>query len=380
MFHKEFNPKGLRRVCQVTLVGLLIVVCSVGLVACGDNTPQPGTGGVVTTTAATVATTVTTTTSATTPAATTSGATTKAASNPLVRFSATTLKVGDKLGITGSGYPAGVKLRVSLKYPDSNQFGSFATPTTDAAGNFTTQATLDNYDNGKPLDAGKVFVIVGTPDSTTAASAAITLVAAQPVPAYNPVVKASQTTVKRGQEIVLSGSGFPANIDLGVNGGVQNPANDYGMVKTDAAGNFSLKLTVGTKNVSDGLYFIFASTADFKWQNKVQLDILPANPATTVASAYNPVVKASQTTVKRSQEIVLTGSGFPATTDLSVRGGVQNPGNDYGMVKTDEMGNFSMKLTIPVENVYDGLYFIYASTTDFKRQNKVQLNILPTAS
>lgn len=42
--------------------------------------------------------------------------------------------------------------------------------------------------------------------------------------------------VKIGESLVVSGSGYPANLTLEVVGGEQNPNERYGPVKTDAQG------------------------------------------------------------------------------------------------------------------------------------------------
>lgn len=288
--------------------------------------------------------------------------------NPVIRFSTTSVNIGGSMTVSGSGFPAGAKLAVSLVLPEIGPVGPYASPAVDDKGNFSATVVFEAYPGGKELVPGKVTLKVNTQDGQISASAPLTLVA--PPADYNPLVIASLVKVQLGQEITLNGSGFPANLSLEVVGGVQNPNENYGTVKTDAQGKFSLKVTLPTKTgIKPGLYFIYVSSADFKFQAKAQFDVQPA--------AYAPVLNSSLLQVKLGQEITLTGSGFPASMTLSVGGGVQNLNEDYGSPKTDAQGNFSLKVKVPADNrIALGQYFIYASSADFKYQAKVELKIV----
>lgn len=395
---KDVNRKS-RLTTKIMLLGLAALMLGLLLVACGENPVSGVPGASTTATAAPTSTTGQPTTAVSTtnqpattipastsvPAATATPVSTTApvptatqepqptpvptqeqpAYNPVIRFSAATLKIGDTLTVTGNGYPGKVRLDILLSVPNVGLFGPYANPVADANGNFTATVKLASYPDGAPLPEGRIVIKVSTADGRYGASAPVTLIAPQPV--YNPVLGAApQTKVKLGGDLTLNGSGYPANLTLKVVGGVQNPNEQYGYVKTDANGRFSLAIKLPKTGIVPGLYFIYASSEDYKYQAKVQLDVQPA---------ASPALEVSSVQVKPGQELTLSGSGYPPYLELEVNGGVQNPNEQYGNVKTDAQGSFQLKVKLPAQGLTPGIYFIYASSTDFVYQAHAQLTI-----
>lgn len=285
---------------KIFLLGLATVMLGLLLVGCGESQVTTGPGASTTATAApTTGQPAPTTTNAPaptsgtvtpvsttapvptatrqpqpTPARTTQPAATRSvpASNPVIRFSAATLNVGDSLTVSGSGFPAKASLAIMLSVPDVGLYGPYANPVTDADGAFTATVKLAVFPNGKPLPAGRIVLKVSTSDAKYGASAPVTLTVPQAV--YKPALDAApQTKVKLGGNLTLNGSGYPANLTLQVVGGVQNPNDQYGSVKTDAQGRFSLAVRLPTTGIVPGLYFIYASSADFVYQANVALTL-----------------------------------------------------------------------------------------------------------
>lgn len=179
---------------------MLVLVWAGLLAACGETTPVSQNGlGAATATAATTSTATTIPASATptqaiatvtpttqrpatvTPAAATpitthpATATATAEVKPVIRFSAVSIKVGETMTVSGSGYPANTKLNIALTKNNSSPFGSYATPTTDAKGSFSTPVKFDGYDHAKALDPGEYRVLVSVAGGGPAASAPLTL-------------------------------------------------------------------------------------------------------------------------------------------------------------------------------------------------------------
>lgn len=115
---------------------------------------------------------------------------------PIIWFSASTLKPGDTLTVSGNGYPPNTELNVALGLNSAAPLGSYAKPKTDDKGRFSAQLKLDKDISGSPLTPGRLVVAVSTPDQKIAAGAPVTLVDATK-PTATPL--ANKTTVAQGQ-------------------------------------------------------------------------------------------------------------------------------------------------------------------------------------
>jgi hypothetical protein len=76
------------------------------------------------------------------------------------------------------------------------------------------------------------------------------------------------------------------------------------------------------------------------------------------------VLKASTLQVKIGGQVTLTGSGYPARTEIEVNGGVQNPALKYGKIKTDSQGKFSFTINLDVVSYLPGPFTFEAGTPD----------------
>lgn len=373
-----------RLTAQFLLFALLALTVAAMLTACGDPVSPAAPAGPVSTSAVTVAPSITAQITPTripdtaTPVISKPPATATPGSNqgsptynPVIQFSASNIKMGDSLTVSGSGYPAKAKLNVILTTSGLDAGTVAGTVITDGNGGFSTKIAVNLSEKQVALNNGRVVVAVATQDKAVAASAPVTVKVNDPV--LTPDLQASATSVKAGSEVTLSGANYPANTALQIVGGVQNPNDNYGAVTTNAQGKFSKTVTI-PQNTIAGIYFIYASTGDFQHQAKVAFTILAAAPQPAPELHFAGIVGPGAT-IKIGSQVTISGSGYPANAELVMNGGVQNPVADFGTVKTDAQGRFTKVLTLDQSGLTPGLFFIYASTPDFQHQAKLTLTL-----
>ncbi|HEX2915288.1 MAG TPA: L,D-transpeptidase [Chloroflexia bacterium] len=112
---------------------------------------------------------------------------------PVIWFSASSLKAGDTLVVSGSGYPPDTKLVISLGSNGEAPTGSYAIPTTDKDGKFSAKVKLDVQDGGA-IQPGQVVVAVSTEDKSLAAGARVTLQDVPLTPTQAPTATPGPTT------------------------------------------------------------------------------------------------------------------------------------------------------------------------------------------
>ena len=156
--------------------------------------------------------------------------------NPTLSVSTQTVTIGDSFTLIGSGFPANSHLK--LMGGTQNPGLLFTTLTADGQGSFTFPFSVSKLPNGDNYQAGLFTFMVATQDLSISRAVTITLVA----PAA--VVAASKETVKIGDSFTLTGSGFLANAQLKLMGGVQNPGLFFTTIKTDGQGKFSFPISV----------------------------------------------------------------------------------------------------------------------------------------
>jgi hypothetical protein len=179
-----------------------------------------------------------------------------------------------------------------------------------------------------------------TPAPTTAKPTTAAPTTAKPTtPAqFNPGIRAATPSAKVGSKVEIMGGGFPATTKLVITVAYPNGAPiQLGQPTTDAKGLLLTTITLAydhAKALEPGVVTLRAVTTDGKYSatNKLTL-VAPgeSNPVLTL-NPVNPVI---------GQELTISGTGFAPNTGYRLRGGVQNPGLDFGEVKTDAKGNFT---------------------------------------
>jgi hypothetical protein len=174
--------------------------------------------------------------------------TTTSGVQPIIRFSANPVKIGDKLTVSGRGYQAYQKFAVYIFNPATKSNNEpkevYAVGTTDAQGSFIVD--MDTL-SGTINITGSVMVQVETAsptgsDSTILASTSLNVIENKELTAASKgVIEASSSSMKYNSEVTINGHNFPPNTQFKIMGGIQNPGMNHGTVKTDANGNFSTK-------------------------------------------------------------------------------------------------------------------------------------------
>ncbi|KQV00247.1 hypothetical protein ASC55_13720 [Microbacterium sp. Root322] len=240
---------------------------------------------------------------------------------------AATVQAGTSLPVTGSGWPANTQVSVQVTTPGGGIVNDPLPVTTDINGAFTF-----GYGIPAATPPGAGYIVTAT-DGTSTATDTTEVTAAAAVDAA-PAVQA-------GTNLGISGTNWPANTQVSVQ--LQAPgggANIGGpeLVTTDAAGTFTLDYPVpaGTPAATD-----YEVTATAGTQT--------ATDTTEVTDAPVAAIDAAAT-VQAGTTLPVTGSNWPANTEVSVQLTAPGGGADIGgpeTVTTDGSGAFTLDYPVP---------------------------------
>ncbi|MBP2377548.1 hypothetical protein JOF42_001043 [Microbacterium phyllosphaerae] len=239
---------------------------------------------------------------------------------------AATVQAGTNLAVSGSNWPANTEVSVQLTAPGGGaDVGGPETATTDASGGFTL-----SY----PVPASAV---PGTAYTVAATAGAVTAIDTTEVTAAAAVEAAA--TVQAGTSLPLTGTGWPANTDVSVQltapGGGANVGGPE-TVTTDASGGFTLDYPVPASATPGTGYTVTANVG-----TQTATDTTEVTAAAAVDAAA---------TVQAGTSLPVTGTGWPANTDVSVQltapGGGANVGGPE-TVTTDASGGFTLQYPVP---------------------------------
>ncbi|MCP1428790.1 hypothetical protein J3D45_001288 [Microbacterium foliorum] len=238
---------------------------------------------------------------------------------------AATVQAGTDLAVSGTTWPANTLVSVQLTAPGGGaNVGGPATATTNGAGEFTL---------AYPVPASAV---PGTAYTVTATAGAVTAIDTTEVTAAAAVDAAP--TVQAGTSLPLTGTGWPANTDVAVQltapggGDVGGPET----VTTDGTGGFTLDYPVPGGAVPGPGYTVTATVG-----TQTATDTTEVTAAAAVDAAD---------TVQAGASLPITGTGWPANTDVTVQltapGGGANVGGPL-VVTTDGSGGFTADYPVP---------------------------------
>lgn len=345
---------------------------------------------------------------------------------PSVAITPATGSANTQVAITGSGFPANVRVDVYLAGLVRASAGreaprSYANTTTDRDGNYRVAFVMPgNWPSGEPLLTGRLAILVATQDFATRATASFdyiaptaatptaapttapspTLTAAPPpiptptatpvpAPAQNPFVEATPLSGSANTRVTLRGGGFPANATVNIHlgtfdaqvGGSGAPVR-YGAATTDASGNFTLAITIpgvwpdGTP-VASGLLLIFVEANNFAQQASAVFDYAAPTPT----PANSPSAQVQPPGGSTGTQVTVQGGGFPANTELGLylsglvtgRAGAAAAPNSYASATTDSAGNYRMTFTMPStwpngRPIQSGRLALLVATADFSRR------------
>lgn len=258
---------------------------------------------------------------------------------PEVTPDVTEVEAGGTVTVTGSGFPASTAGRVALYSGETEVVG--ADITTDADGAFTSTPLV--------VPAGTApgdLALRATVGTSTSPDVTVTVTAAA-----EPVITADKDTVdsagdEAARTVTVSGTGFPVDLAGRVSimtgapgsGGTEVVGAD---VTTDATGVLPSTPLVVPAGQAAGDYHVHA-----EYTGVVVDDV----PLTVTAPAPTPTVVPGSTTVEAGSDLVVAGTGFPATTAGRVGlfdGATEIAGAD---VTTDAAGEFGgAAVTVPPE-------------------------------
>ena len=215
-------------------------------------------------------------------------------------------------------YLGGIVRGVAVAAADGNVY---ANTTTDRRGIFSMNFTMpSNWPSGAAIEAGRLVVLVATPDFSTDASAVFDFKAApSPTSSPDPYVSISPNSGGAGTRVTLTGGGFPSNTAVRVHlaglVGVAAASSDphsYASTTTDGNGNFSVAFNMpsewaGGGDIETGKLLVTVATTDFSVVASAQFNYF--------VEAANPSIQVQPTAGGAGTRVTVTGDGFPANTD-----------------------------------------------------------------
>lgn len=356
---------------------------------------------------------------------------------PSAALTPTTGSANTQVTITGSGFPANVRVDVYLAGLVRASSGraaphSYANATTDRDGNYRVALVIPGtWPGGEPLLTGRLAVLVATQNFATRATASFDYIAPTaatpttapttapsptftaappaiptptatplPAPAQSPFVEATPLTGSVNTRVTLRGGGFSANTTVNIHlgtfdaqvGGSGAPVR-YGAAATDASGNFTLAITIpgvwpdGTP-VDAGLLLIFVEANNFAQQASAVFDYAAPTPT----PANNPSAQVQPAGGSAGTQITVQGSGFPANTELHLylsglvtgRAGAAAAPNSYATATTDSAGAYRMTFTMPDtwpngRPIQSGRLAMLVATADLSRRASATFDYVEAA-
>ena len=238
------------------------------------------------------------------------------------------VQAGTNLGISGTNWPANTQVSVQLQAPGGGaNIGGPELVTTDAAGTFTLDYPVPA---GTPAATG--YEVTATAGTQTATDT--TEVTDAPVAAID-----AAATVQAGASLPVAGSNWPANTEVSVQLTAPGGGADIGgpeTVTTDGSGAFTLDYPVPASATPGTGYTVTATVG--------------AQTASDTTEVTAAVAIDAAATVQAGTSLPVTGSNWPANTEVSVQLTAPGGGADIGgpeTVTTDGTGAFTLDYPVP---------------------------------
>jgi len=238
------------------------------------------------------------------------------------------VQAGTNLGISGTNWPANTQVSVQLQAPGGGaNIGGPELVTTDAAGTFTLDYPVPA---GTPAATG--YEVTATAGTQTATDT--TEVTDAPVAAID-----AAATVQAGTSLPVAGSNWPANTEVSVQLTAPGGGADIGgpeTVTTDGSGAFTLDYPVPASATPGAAYTVTATAGAV-----TAIDTTEVTAAVAIDAAA---------TVQAGTTLPVTGTNWPANTEVSVQLTAPGGGADIGgpeTVTTDGTGAFTLDYPVP---------------------------------
>ncbi|MER7524927.1 choice-of-anchor G family protein [Microbacterium oxydans] len=251
---------------------------------------------------------------------------------------AATVQAGTSLPVTGSNWPGNTQVSVQLTAPGGGaNVGGPVTATTNASGDFT-------LDYPVPASAAP-----GAAYTVTATAGAVTAIDTTEVTAAAAVDAAD--TVQAGTSLPVTGTNWPASTQVSVQLTAPGGGNVGGPVTatTDASGGFTLDYPVPASATPGAGYTVTATVG-----TQTATDTTEVTAAAAVDAAD---------TVQAGTSLPVTGTNWPASTQVSVQLTAPGGGNVGGPVTatTDPSGGFTLDYPVPASATPGAGYTVTAT-------------------
>jgi hypothetical protein len=343
------------------------------------------------------------------------------APNPYARVNPSSGGAGTLVTVQGGGFPANTALNLFLGGVVSTSAADAAPPvastTSDANGNFTATFTMPSvWPGGQPITNGKLVILVATSNFGVETSATFDFFTVAP----NPAVSLNPSAGVAGTIVNVSGTGYPANVNVGVylaaldtSLATGEPVR-YAAGRTDANGRVNLTLTMPSNwpngaPISQDRVVVTLARTDFSVSASAVFNYLspgptwtptpvptatlpPVTPPATATPAPNPSANLTPRTGGAGTVVTVTGSAFPPNTTLYAHlaplggsGGTGNEYANYAVVPTNANGDYTMIFAMPAVwpngvPIKTGRIAILIATADFSRQDSVTFDYVGVAA
>ncbi|MFI8526211.1 choice-of-anchor G family protein [Promicromonospora sukumoe] len=240
--------------------------------------------------------------------------------NPAVTVDPSEVEPGGTVTVSGAGYTPDSTATVQLTDADGNPVGEPVTVQTDENGALTTDLVV-------PEDAepGDYTVVVTDVTSGEAAEAPLVVAPVDPgEQCTDPTLTVDPSTVEPGGEVTVTGTGFPAGVDVTVTltDAAGEPVGEPVVAVPDDTCGFTVTITV-PEDTEPGIHVIVAEPSDGSEGAEVPVEVTGGDARTLTAWFEDESVAVGDsqtffasgfepgemvTGVIRSREIVLTGT------------------------------------------------------------------------
>ena len=328
------------------------------------------------------------------------------APNPYAQVSPTSGGVGTVVTVQGGGFPAGTSLNLYLGGVVRASGADAATPiastVSDANGNYAASFVIPaTWPDGQAITTGKLVILVATPNFSVEAGANFDFFTVAP----NPAVTLSPTAGNAGTLVTVTGTGYPANVNVGVHLAALDASVGsgdsfrYATGRSDSSGRVTLSFVMPATwpngaPIMQSQIVVTLARLDFSVSASAVFNNLTPGPTwtpTAIATATTtppapatatpaPSADANPTSGTAGTVVTMTGGGFPPNSavyaHLAPLGGGGGSGNEYAnyaVATTNGAGNYSLTITMPAvwpngAAIPTGRLAIQIATADFSRQ------------
>ncbi|MBL0885333.1 choice-of-anchor G family protein [Myceligenerans indicum] len=280
--------------------------------------------------------------------------------DPVLSADPSQTEPGGSTDVTGEGYTPDSTVTVQLTDADGNPVGDpVADVPTDADGMFTTPLVVP--EDAEPGD----FMVTGTDDTTdTAVQAPLTVTDGGDTGEIDPAVTAEPVEVEPGASTDITGTGYTPNgmVTLYLTDADGNVLGEPEPFEAEADGTFVMALNV-PDDAEIGVHTVVGVDEATGLEATTMVYVVSDGQGGGACSA--PTMFATTETVMAGGDVVVTGMGFTAGTEVEVQltGPDGEPLGEPVMATVNDRCGFQVTVAVP-EGSDPGLYEILATPED----------------